>query len=129
VENILQSARFARNERLSQFLRFLVERHLNGRDAELKESVIGTEVFGRKPGYSPKQDPIVRTEARRLRERLNQYYDGSRGNNGLRIDLPKGGYVPAILPLSVRCSCPPQRHNKFGLNLESSLWPPCFAPV
>jgi tetratricopeptide (TPR) repeat protein len=96
VDKILQSAGFARNERLSQFLRFLVERHLEGRDHELKESVIGVEVFGRKAGYSPKQDPIVRTEARRLRERLIQYYSGPHVTGALRIELPKGGYVPAI---------------------------------
>ncbi len=96
VEKILQSAGFARNERLSQFLRFLIERHLEGRDHELKESVIGSEVFGRNPGYSPRQDPIVRTEARRLRERLNQYYGCSGATDAVRIELPKGGYVPAI---------------------------------
>src|SRR5215469_13793752 len=96
LDEVLRSPGFARNERLSQFLRFVIERHLEGRDRELKESVIGIEVFGRKPDYSPKQDPIVRTEARRLRDRLNQYYEGPLGNNGLRIDLPKGGYIPVI---------------------------------
>ena len=96
LEKVLQSDGFARNKRLSQFLRFLIERHLEGRDHELKESVIGAEVFGRKPGYSPKQDPIVRTEARRLRERLNQYYSAPGATDSVRIELPKGGYVPAI---------------------------------
>ena len=71
------STGFVRNERLSQFLRFVVEQHLLGHDrGTVKESVIGTEVFGRKPGYNPKRDPIVRTEARRLRERLSEYYEG-----------------------------------------------------
>ena len=96
LDKILQSAGFARNERLSQFLKFLIERLLEGRDLELKESVICAEVFGRKPGYSPKQDPIVRTEARRLRERLDQYYGGPGAIDPMRIELPKGGYVPAI---------------------------------
>src|SRR5262249_18533659 len=63
---------------------------------ELKESVIGAEVFGRKPDYNPKRDPIVRTEARRLRERLSQYYEGVGANDGVKIELPKGGYVPVI---------------------------------
>ena len=96
LEEVLKSAAFARNERLSHFLRFLVERHLEGRNHEVKESVIGTEVFGRKPDYSPKRDPIVRTEARRLRERLRQYYEGIGRYDAVRIELPKGGYVPAI---------------------------------
>ena len=67
LERVLASPGFARNERLSRFLRFVVERHLEGRDQELKESLIAMEVFGRSPGYDSKQDPIVRTEASRLR--------------------------------------------------------------
>lgn len=96
LEEVLKSVGFARNERLSCFLRFLVERHLEGRDHELKESVIGTEVFGRKADYSPKSDPIVRTEARRLRQRLHQYYEGNGTKGAVRIDVPRGGYVPEI---------------------------------
>src|SRR5437870_5042674 len=65
LERVLESPGFARNERLARFLRFVVERHLEGRDRELKESVIGTEIFGRRPDYNPKADAIVRTEARR----------------------------------------------------------------
>src|SRR5438552_12106152 len=74
LDKILASPGFARNERMSRFLRFVVERHLEGRDAELKESLIAIEVFGRLPGYDSKQDPIVRTEASRLRARLSEYY-------------------------------------------------------
>src|SRR5580692_1729114 len=94
LERILASAGFARNERLSRFLRFVVERHVEGRDSELKETVIAIEVFGRKPDYNPKQDAIVRTEAGRLRSRLGQYYSGAGKTDRLVIELPKGGYVP-----------------------------------
>jgi len=60
LARVLSSSGFARNERMSRFLRFLVERHLQGRDDELKESVIAVEVFGRKPDYDPKLDSIVK---------------------------------------------------------------------
>jgi tetratricopeptide (TPR) repeat protein len=93
---ILESPGFARNERLSRFLRFIVERHLEGRGQDLKESVIGVEVFGREPGYNPQQDPIVRTEARRLRARVGEYYQNGGAQSAVVIDLPKGGYVPAV---------------------------------
>ena len=63
LDRLLASPGFVRNARMSQFLRFLVERHLEGKDDELKESVIGIEVFGRRPDYDPKQNSIVRTEA------------------------------------------------------------------
>ena len=93
---MLENKLFARSEQLSRLLRFLVERHLEGRDQEIKESVIGVEVFGRDPDYNPKFDPIVRTEARRLRARLNEYYESEGKDDAVRIDLPKGGYVPVV---------------------------------
>lgn len=96
LERVLASPGFSRNERLSRFLRFVVERHLGGHDQELKESVIAIEVFGRAPGYDPKRDPIVRTEASRLRARLDEYYLGDGKGDQLAIDLPKGGYIPAF---------------------------------
>jgi Flp pilus assembly protein TadD len=96
LERLLESRLFARSEQLSRFLRFLVEQHLEGLDRDLKESVIGVEVFGRKTDYNPKFDPIVRTEARRLRARLREYYQGEGKGDTLLIELPKGGYVPTI---------------------------------
>ena len=53
LEKILSSAGFARNDRLSGFLRFVVEQELFGRADELKESVIGVEYFGRPADYKP----------------------------------------------------------------------------
>ena len=94
LERVLASPVFARSERLSRLLRFLVERHLQGRDAELKESLIAIEVFGRQPDYDPKLDSIVRSEAARLRSRLIEYYAGEGSRDPLVIELPKGGYTP-----------------------------------
>ena len=56
LERVLSSACFARSEGLSRLLRFLVERQLDGREGELKESTIGVEVYGRKPDYDPRRD-------------------------------------------------------------------------
>ena len=72
LDKVLGSPAFGRNERLSRFLRFAVDLHLEGLDHQLKESVIGTEIFGRKPGYNPKSDGVVRNEARRLRALPNR---------------------------------------------------------
>ena len=94
LERVLESPGFARNERLSRFLRFVVERHLEGKDQELKESVIAIEVFGRRPDFDPQRDPVVRTEAGRLRSRLSEYYVDEGKNDPLVIELPRGGYVP-----------------------------------
>jgi Tol biopolymer transport system component len=96
LERVLASPGFLRNERMSRFLRFLAERHLEGYGNQLKESVIAVEVFGRKPDHDPLQDSIVRTEAGRLRGRLAEYYVGEGKDDAIVIELPKGGYTPAF---------------------------------
>jgi hypothetical protein len=90
LDRVLQSPGFARNERMSRFLQFVVQRTVEGRSAELKETVIATEVFGRPPDYNPKQDAIVRTEAGRLRARLGEYYSTEGASDAVVIELPRG---------------------------------------
>ena len=96
LDRILESPGFARNERLSRFLRFVVEGRLEGRGQELKESVLAVQIFGRPPGYDSKRDAVVRTEAGRLRARLSEYYLIQGRDDELVIELPKGGYVPVF---------------------------------
>src|SRR6516164_8069589 len=91
---ILASEGFARNDRLSAFLRFVVEQELSGCGDQLKESIIGVEVFGRRPDYDVRQDSVVRTEAAKLRTRLAKYYSTEGVGDPLTIGLPKGGYKP-----------------------------------
>jgi serine/threonine-protein kinase len=95
-ERIAASPGFAGAGRLGPFLRYLVETSLAGQTGGLKESVLGVEVFGRPAGFDPRSDPIVRVEARRLRQRLDEYYAGPGAADALRIELPKGGYVPVF---------------------------------
>jgi adenylate cyclase len=96
LDKILSSTGFVRNERLSRFLGFVVEHALNGRADEIKESVIGVEVFGRAPGYDTKSDSVVRTEAAKLRTRLSEYYAADGASDPVLIELPKGGYLPVF---------------------------------
>ena len=91
---ILASAVFADAERASRFLRFVVERTLEGRAEEIKESVIAIEVLGRNSSFDSKSDPIVRVEAGRLRDRLSSYYGGEGQTDRTLISIPKGGYIP-----------------------------------
>lgn len=94
LDRMLDSTAFAGADRSSRFLRFVIERTLAGRPQEIKESVIGVEVLGRNPSFDPKTDPIVRTEAGRLRSRLESYYQTEGRDDRVRIALPKGGYAP-----------------------------------
>ncbi|MBL8211159.1 MAG: hypothetical protein JNK87_10630 [Bryobacterales bacterium] len=77
-----------------RFLCFCVEQVLAGHGAELKEYAIGVEVFDRRADYDPRVDPIVRVEARRLREKLKRYYATESPDAAVRIELPTGSYVP-----------------------------------
>lgn len=95
LEKILASSGFARNDRLGKFLRFIVEQHIQGTAGQLKETLIGIELFGRKH-YDPKEDSLVRTEAARLRARISQYYAEEGSRDAVIIELPKGGYAPVI---------------------------------
>ncbi len=113
LERVLASPGFLRNQRLSRFLRFLSEQHLEGYDSQLKESVIAVEVFGRRPDHDPSRDSIVRTEAGRLRARLAQYYLGEGKDDAIVIDLPKGGYAPVFrLRDPVVQPAPPGKKNR-----------------
>ena len=84
LERILASDGFARAERMSRFLRFVVEQTLRGRGDQLKEYLIGVEVFDRRESFDPRIDPVVRGEARRLRLKLKEYYDSEGQNDPVR---------------------------------------------
>lgn len=96
LDRILQSPLFAQSDRLSRFLRYTVEHVITGQDDSLKEYVIGTEVYDRKPPYHPSQDSIVRTEARRLRSKLKEYYEEEGREDPIFIFFRPGSYVPVF---------------------------------
>src|SRR5579872_2820142 len=86
LQRILASRTFAKAHRLRQLLSFVVSESLAGRD--LKETVIGKEVFDKDAGYDPTRDGLVRTTASRLRQKLRDYY-GSEGRSApCLIELP-----------------------------------------
>jgi hypothetical protein len=101
LDHIAASPHFSRSLRLGRFLRFTVESLLEGRADELKERTIGVEVYGRALDYDPRSDPIVRSEAHRLRTRLAAYYEREGSADPIVIEVPKGSYVPELRPNSV----------------------------
>jgi TolB-like protein/Tfp pilus assembly protein PilF len=96
LERLLQSPIFAQSDRLGRFLRFTVEHAIGGTQDVLKEYLIGAEVYDRKPPYHPSQDSIVRTEARRLRSKLKEYYEGEGKGDPIFIYFRPGSYVPVF---------------------------------
>lgn len=94
LKRILSSSIFRNSIQQGRFLQFIVERTLSEHHAQLKEYVVGIEVFRRKDSFDPRVDPIVRVEAGRLRLRLKQYYETEGKSDQLIIELPKGTYGP-----------------------------------
>ena len=102
LDQILASDVFAGVERPSRFLRHLVDTALAGKDALLKESVLGHEVFGQAASWDPRSNPIVRQEASRLRKRLARYYSDAAPE--VQIELPIGTYVPVFRRVPTKSS-------------------------
>jgi hypothetical protein len=95
LQKVLASDTFTRSERLSRFLRYVVEETLRGNASTLKEQVIGHDLYERGDDYDPNADPVVRVDARRLRDKLREYY-AEAAEDPVLITLPKGSYVPSF---------------------------------
>lgn len=96
LREILESPEFRSSPRCCAFIRHVVELALAGRKDELKERLIGSEVFGRDPGFETAGDPIVRVKATEVRKRLAKFYLGAGRNSEVRVELPTGSYVPVF---------------------------------
>jgi TolB-like protein/Tfp pilus assembly protein PilF len=75
----------------------VVEEKLAGRGAKIKGYSIALNVLNRDESFDPQIDPIVRIEAGRLRRALERYYLVSGQTDPLRIEIPKGTYVPSFV--------------------------------
>jgi len=99
LERILASDVFSRSRQLRRFLSFIVEQRLAGQGHALKESVLAHELYGKGTDFDGGADPVVRVDARRLRDKLREYYEGR--SEPVLILLPKGSYVPVFEANSV----------------------------
>ena len=100
LDQALSSPLFRNAERQSRFLRFVVDAALQSPEASIKEFDIRIAVYDRRADYDPRTDPIVRVEAARLRARLREYYEVTPPDR-VRIDIPKGRYVPQFVVVEV----------------------------
>jgi adenylate cyclase len=100
LEKILASPEFQTSPMLCDFLRFVVEKTLSGCAREIKGYTVATEVMGRKADFDAGKDTIVRIQGGRLRRALERYYLTIGGQDPIRIDIPKGAYVPAFHPVA-----------------------------
>ncbi len=94
LAKILTNPSFTASPTLSRLLSFLVDQTLAGKGHGLKEYTLAVKVFERPESFDPRLDPVVRVQASKLRSKLNVYYSGPGASDPLRIELPRGVYVP-----------------------------------
>lgn len=94
LAKMLESHHFCHSNRYPTLLKYLVEQAQEGKSSQLKERLLGIEVFHRPPDYDTNTDPVVRVTAAEVRKRIAQYYQEPGNAGELRIDLPTGSYVP-----------------------------------
>jgi hypothetical protein len=113
LADILKSAGFLQASRMRRFLEFVVEQTLAGRAGQLCEYSIGVSVFDRGEAFEPGLDPIVRNDARRLRQKLLEYYQRPPldGCDRVLIDIPKGSYVPTFSKYLSASAMPGERYR------------------
>jgi hypothetical protein len=106
LSRIVASPAFVRSERLCSLLIYVCDMTLKGRGDEINEQKIGQAVFGRSRDYDSTIDGIVRTQASRLRQRLEQYFSDEGAHEAVQIVIPRGGYVPVFEPRSTQAPEP-----------------------
>ena len=94
LEKLLGTSLFNSSKRYPSFLKYVVTRALAGQTDQLKERILGVEVFGRATDYDTNIDPIVRVTAAEIRKRIEQYYQDPKHSQEIRLFLPSGSYVP-----------------------------------
>jgi hypothetical protein len=99
LEQVLQSATFNRANQVRNFLRYICEMELAGRGATLHEYLIAVEAMGRPAAYSTDSDSSVRRRAYALRQKLESVYATELSDARIRIEVPKGAYVPRFVEM------------------------------
>ncbi|MDC7787488.1 hypothetical protein PQJ75_09285 [Rhodoplanes sp. TEM] len=110
LARITASQRFRDSPQIAAFLTYVVERTLAGKAEQIKGYTIAVEAFGRDASFDPNSQSIVRTEAARLRQELARYYAEPGRDDPIRIELPRGRYVPVFVRRAVPdCDVTPDR--------------------
>ncbi|MFN4140193.1 hypothetical protein [Aestuariivirga sp.] len=91
-----------KRQRVTRLLQYLVAEQLAGRGTSLKAYTIATAVLNRSDSFDAQRDPIVRIEMAKLRQALEHYYLTDGLHDPVRIEIPKGTYVPRSVLIEVR---------------------------
>jgi len=126
ARRIAASKSFEKSSFLISFLLYVCERELCGRGCEINEHQIGVNALGRPASYNPGEDNIVRNYARLLRKRLEEYFRTEGKDELLRVDIPRGHYVPVFYSIKSVQDVPlpallPSSSSGAALTVETTL--------
>ena len=96
LDRMLSSPDFHVTPQQTAFIKYVVEKTQEGKAESIKGYTVATEVFGRRSDFDQSMDPIVSIQASRLRLALERYYETAGKNDPIRIDIPKGTFVPVF---------------------------------
>ncbi|MDA3957006.1 hypothetical protein [Oceanispirochaeta sp.] len=94
LDPMLNHKLFRGAKRASSFLRYVSNKVLLEESSQIKEFSIAVDAFGLETTFDQQIDPRIRVEAKRLRDRLTQYYEGPGLNDPVIIKMTKGSYIP-----------------------------------
>src|SRR5437667_8483994 len=121
LESVIASDAFTGSKRCQDFLRLVIDHTLAGDLDELRERMIGVEMFHRRADYDTSNDAVVRVRATEVRKRLAQYYRETKVAPVVRIDLLPGSYVPEF-----HWAVPPSIDGGTTKTLPPKRQPPCL---
>ncbi len=104
---IMASPSFIRAPVMRKLLSFLIEQTLGGHGDELKAYGVAVDGLGRPPEFDAQSDSYPRVQVGRLRKMIDQFYaENDAAANGMRLDIPSGGYRVFLMPLAPHASDP-----------------------
>ncbi|WP_213805598.1 hypothetical protein [Granulicella sp. dw_53] len=98
MQRIVRSRHFVKASQLREILIYVTHRALSDEGIAIPEHEIACRVLGRREGFNPNDDNIVRVQAGHLRKKLEQYFATDGRGEAYLLVIPKGAYVPHFVP-------------------------------
>ncbi len=115
LQRLLESEVLRGQDSQRRLLEYLLEKSLEGVADQLKEYTVGLEAFHKPPAYDPRQEPSVRIQAGKLRQKLEAYYLTEGAADPVRIEFPKGGFKLTFHLVSPATPVPPGALHRWQL--------------
>lgn len=123
MDRILSHPEFQATPQQRDFLRFVVIETLEGKEHQIKGYTVATQALGRSPDFDPKSDPVVSIQASRLRKALERYSLVAGSHDPIRIEIPKGTYVPVFHIQKPAGSAEGQAAQESQTSEQPAPWP------